>query len=109
MPIEIDTKGIVTQGGREIGRLEIAGAGAVSDSLRKLGASYFAMSGPQATLAARGAAEVKQGTLEHSNVAVADQTVRLVSVMRQFEMLQRAMAVGAEMNKRSVEEVAKVA
>jgi hypothetical protein len=34
--------------------------------------------------------------------------VRLVSVMRQFEMLQRALNLGAEMNRRSVEEVARV-
>ena len=34
--------------------------------------------------------------------------VRLVSVMRQFEMLQRAMTIGGDMNRRSVEEVAKV-
>jgi len=28
--------------------------------------------------------------------------------MRQFEMLQKAVSIGAEMNKRAVEEVAKV-
>jgi hypothetical protein len=31
-----------------------------------------------------------------------------VSVMRQFEMLQKALNVGADMNKQAIEEVAKV-
>ena len=34
--------------------------------------------------------------------------VRLISVMRQFEMLQRAVSLGGEMNRRAIEEVAKV-
>ena len=34
--------------------------------------------------------------------------VRLVSVMRQFEMLHKAISIGAEMNKKAVEEVARV-
>jgi flagellar basal body rod protein FlgG len=34
--------------------------------------------------------------------------VRLVSVMRQFEMLQKAVTLGAEMNRRAIEEVARV-
>ena len=47
-------------------------------------------------------------TLEQSNVSPADASVRLVSVMRQFEMLQRALTLGAEMNRKAVEEVARV-
>jgi flagellar basal body rod protein FlgG len=34
--------------------------------------------------------------------------VRLVNVMRQFEMLNRAISFGAEMNRRAIEEVARV-
>jgi flagellar basal body rod protein FlgG len=34
--------------------------------------------------------------------------VRLVSVMRQFEMLQKAITLGAEMDKQAISEVAKV-
>ena len=34
--------------------------------------------------------------------------VRLVGVMRQFEMLHKAISIGAEMNKKAVEEVARV-
>ena len=53
----------------------------------------------------RGGREAR--AVEQSNVPVTDAAVRLISVMRQFEMLQRAMAVGAEMNKRAIDEVAR--
>jgi flagellar basal-body rod protein FlgG len=52
--------------------------------------------------------QVQQGKLESSNVSPAESAVRLVSVMRQFEMLQRAISLGVEMNKKAVEEVARV-
>ena len=51
---------------------------------------------------------VQQGKLEASNVGAAEAAVRLVSVMRQFEMLQRAISLGGEMNRRAVEDVARV-
>jgi hypothetical protein len=31
-----------------------------------------------------------------------------VSVLRQFEMMQKAVSIGTDMNKRAIEEVAKV-
>ena len=43
-----------------------------------------------------------------SNVGSAESAVRMISVMRQFEMLQRTITLGAEMNRRGVEEVARV-
>ena len=52
--------------------------------------------------------EIQQGKLEGSNVATAESAVRLVGVMRQFEMLHKAISIGAEMNKKAVEEVARV-
>ena len=45
--------------------------------------------------------EVQQGKLETSNVGSSESAVRLVSVMRQFEMLQKAINIGAEMNTKS--------
>jgi flagellar basal-body rod protein FlgG len=73
--------------------------------LTKAGSTYFKFDGPNPALAL--AAEVHQGSLESSNVPAGEAAVRLVSVMRQFEMLQRAMTLGGEMNRRAVEEVAK--
>ncbi len=52
--------------------------------------------------------KVEQGRLESANFQPAESAVRLVHVLRQFEMLQRAIALGSEMNKRAIEEVAKI-
>jgi flagellar basal-body rod protein FlgF len=51
---------------------------------------------------------VVQGKLEGSNSGAAQAAVRLIGVMRQFEMMQKALTLGNEMNRRAVEEVAKV-
>lgn len=105
-PIEIDRAGVVKQNGQELGQIEIAGFSNATTALAKLGTSYFAQTDPaQAKTATE--AIVKQGSVEQSNVPVTDAAVRLISVMRQFEMLQRAMAVGTEMNKRAIDEVAR--
>lgn len=104
-PIDIDPKGIVRQNGQEIGQIELAGFGNDAEALAKLGSSYFARSA-EATNKAPDAV-IRQGASEQSNVPIADASVRLISVMRQFEMLQRAMSVGAEMNKRAIDEVAR--
>ena len=41
-------------------------------------------------------------------LGAAEGAIRLVGLMRQFEMLQKAVSLGAEMNKKAIEEVAKV-
>jgi flagellar basal body rod protein FlgG len=51
---------------------------------------------------------VYQGRLEDSNAGAAEGAIRLVGIMRQFEMLQRAAKIGAEMDQQSVQQVAKV-
>jgi flagellar basal-body rod protein FlgG len=51
---------------------------------------------------------VQQGNLESANFQTAESAVRLITVMRQFESLQKAMSVGTDMNKKAVEEVARV-
>jgi flagellar basal-body rod protein FlgG len=53
--------------------------------------------------------DVLQGQLEQSNVPVSESAVKLVGVMRQFEMLQKAISVDTDMSRKAIEEVAKVA
>jgi len=104
-PVEVSADGTVQQNGQTLGRLEIA---TFSDdgSLAKHGSSYFqSQSAPQPA----DGVQVEQGKLESSNVRAAESAVRLVAVMRQFEMLQKAAQLGTQMNRESVEEVAKVA
>jgi len=53
-------------------------------------------------------AQVLQGKIEASNVGTAESAIRVVSIMRQFEMLQKAVGVCSDMSKKSIEEVARV-
>ena len=107
-PIDISKDGTVQQNGITAGQIEIGGVENPAQALAKLGGSYFIFSRQPAATTPVPATEIHQGTLEQSNVPVADAAVRLVSIMRQFEMLQKAMSVGADMNKQAIEEVAKV-
>jgi flagellar basal-body rod protein FlgF len=106
-PIDIDTSGVVRQQGQEIGQIEVDLIDDPQNALKKMGTSYYAL---QSTSTPKPASdtEVRQGTLEQSNVPDSDQAVRLVSIMRQFEMLQRAMVVGTNMDKEAIEQVARV-
>jgi flagellar basal-body rod protein FlgF len=111
--IVIGKDGTVTQGGQPIGQIELGMLPSAADQVSKLGNSYFALvngsAGATPAASTTAAAEVQQGQLEQSNVPVADVAVRLVSVMRQFEMLQKAMNISSEMSKQAIQEVAKVA
>ena len=54
-------------------------------------------------------AQVRQGYQEQSNLSPAEASVRLIETLRQFESLNKAAQIGADMNRHSVEEVARVA
>jgi flagellar basal body rod protein FlgG len=105
-PVDIDRTGVVRQNGQELGQVEVTGFANATEALGKLGTSYFAQTDPQAAGAAPDAV-VRQGAAEQSNAPANDGAVRLIGVMRQFEMLQHAMSVGAEMNRRAIDEVAR--
>jgi flagellar basal-body rod protein FlgF len=86
--VDVDKNGVVRQGGQQLGQIEVVGIDGAQKSLAKLGSSYFALM-DRGTATPVPATEVQQGKLEQSNVPVTDSAVRLVSVMRQFEMLQK--------------------
>lgn len=106
-PLEVAGDGTVSQQGQALGRLEVS---SFNDPavLGKQGKSYFRVAAAGAAPVAAAGVTVEQGKIESSNVGAAESTVRLVNVMRQFEMLHKAIAIGAEMNKKAVEEVARV-
>jgi flagellar basal-body rod protein FlgF len=103
--VEIDTRGGVHQAGQPVGQMDLASFTDMH-ALSKQGATYFQFNGP-ATDIRPAAGEVQQGRIEGSNVGSAESAVRLVSVMRQFEMLQKAISIGTDMNKEALEEVAR--
>ena len=104
-PISVDGAGTISQAGQNVAQLQLASFGN-PDQLSKQGATYFRFSG-QPTDIQTATGEVQQGKIEGSNVAPAESAVRLVSVMRQFEMLQKAMSIGTDMNRQAIEEVAR--
>jgi flagellar basal-body rod protein FlgF len=106
-PIEISTDGTVRQDGKVLGQLELVDFKS-TDSLRKMSGSCFQNTNPTNPAVAAGDVQVQQGKLEGSNVVVPEAAMRLVGVMRQFEMLQKAVSMGVDMNKKAIEEVARV-
>ncbi len=104
--VDIAPDGTISQGGQEVAQLGVA---AFSDlaALEKQGQNYFRF-GVSALPPQLATPEIHQGSLETSNAQPAEAAVHLVGIMRQFEMLQKAMNIGADMNRRSIEEVAKV-
>lgn len=106
-PYVIDNTGAVTQDGNTVAQLSVV---EFSDpaGLVKAGQSYFQSTGSASIAKPAVATEVHQGQLEESNAGPAEGAVRLVTVMRQFEMLQKAVTLGDDMDKQAISEVARV-
>lgn len=103
--VEFERDGTIRVDGQPRGRLDVVDCdqpGAIS----KEGSNYFRLS--DTAKLKRASADIRQGSLEASNVGPAESAVRLVGVLRHFEMLQKALVLGGEMNRRAVEEVARV-
>jgi len=106
-PLEITPDGSITQSGQSIGQLQVVNF-QDSSVLQKMGNSYFLPTDPKTVPAAVADTTVQQGKTENSNVAPAESAVRLVGLMRQFEMLQKAITITSDMNKQALTEVARV-
>jgi len=107
LPIEITTDGTVQQNGQAIGQLDVADFTG-TPGVVKQGSNYFRSVDPSVKPAAPAGTTVEQGKLEGSNTGTAESAVRLVGIMRQFEMLQKAVLIGNDMSKQAIEQVAKV-
>jgi len=105
-PFEISTDGTVHQNGQALGQIKVVDF-ANTSSLVKVGSTCFRNTDAQVKPAAV-ATEVQQGKLEGSNVPVAEAAMQLVGVMRQFEMLQKAVGISNDMDTKSIQEVARV-
>jgi flagellar basal-body rod protein FlgF len=103
--VNVDTTGAIFQGGAQVGQLEFSSFQDLTQ-LKKQGANNFVFGGDAMDIK-HAAGEVQQGKLESSNAPTAESAVRMVTVMRQFEMLQKALNIGTDMNREALEEVAK--
>jgi len=105
-PVEVTLDGSIQQNGQPLGQLQLVDFSDTS-VLAKQGNNYFRNAGSQAPVESTGA-QVYQGKVEASNVSAAQGAMRLVSVTRQFEMMQKAIMISSEMSNKAISEVAKV-
>ena len=106
-PFEITPDGAIRQDGQELAQLSVVDFQNPA-ALSKRGDNYFQSDTTVMPPMAAKQIQIQQGKLEASNSQPAESAVRLINVMRQFESLQKALNIGAEMNRRAVDEVAKV-
>jgi flagellar basal-body rod protein FlgF len=104
MPVEVLPDGTVRQGLQTAGQMEVVSFD--RSAIDKEGTNYFAPFANSTPKPATGV--VLQGKLEQSNVGTAESSVRLIAIMRQFEMLQKAASIGNDINTRAIQEVARV-
>jgi flagellar basal-body rod protein FlgF len=106
-PLQVNAQGEISQDGSVLGQLELVDFKNPQE-LTKMGAAYFGAQSPKAGPGPADSAVVNQGKLEASNAGGAQGSVRIVSLLRQFDMLQKAIKIGSEMNREAIEQVAKV-
>jgi flagellar basal-body rod protein FlgF len=106
-PIQVSPDGQVLQDGNALGQLEIVNFSDPS-RLAKAAAAYFQVPDASVKPVAATNAQVFQGKVETSNAAPAEAAARMVSLLRTFEMLQKAVKIGTDMNRQALEEVARV-
>jgi flagellar basal-body rod protein FlgG len=106
-PVTILPDGTVQQSGQSVGQLDVVNFKS-TDSLRKMGSTCFQNTDAGNPPVSAANVTVQQGKIEGSNVPVADAAMRLVGVMRQFEMLQKAVSVSNDMDTKTIQEVARV-
>lgn len=105
--LNITREGDVQQDGNTVGQLAVVDFKS-TNPLQKAGSSTFQNTDPKNVATPATNYEVQQGRLEGSNVQVAYGAMRLVGIMRQFEMLQKAISVSSDMDTKSIQEVARV-
>jgi flagellar basal-body rod protein FlgF len=106
VPIDVAPDGSIHQRGQLLGQFKLVNFKDPS-ILTKQGAAYFNNSSDQKPVDTSDI-QVHQGQVENSNVSPAQGAVRLVNVMRQFEMMQKAVSLSNDMSRKAIEEVAKV-
>ena len=105
--LQIQKDGAVSQDGQILGNLTLSDW-QKPEVLEKQGGTYFRLVDTNLKPSAPTGMEVLQGKLEGSNSGPSETAVQLIGVLRQFEMLQKAVGMAAEMNKKAVEDVARV-
>lgn len=104
LPVTVLPDGTIMQSGQPLGQMGLVEF-APGDLIKK-GKMMFRPGSPGAK-PKPGTGQILQGKTEGSNVTSSESTVRLVNVMRQFEMLQKAANIAGEMDRKAITDVAK--
>lgn len=97
---DVGTDGVVRQGGNRVAQLQVVSFRDPT-ALAKMGGTYFQNANDKVKPVASTTTAVVQGRVENSNVGAAESSVRLVQLLRQFEMLQKAITISAEMGRKA--------
>jgi len=106
-PFEIAKNGSIRQSGQTVGQISVVRFNSEA-ALEKAGTCYYKSNEATGAAVQSVDAEIHQGKLESSNVSPAESAIRLVSLMRQAEFLQRALTLSGEMGKKSTDEIGRV-
>lgn len=104
-PFTVTPGGTVLQSGQTLGQISVVDF--PQGDLVKQGNTLFRPGNPKA-VGRPSSAQVLQGKVEASNVGASEGAIRLVNVMRQFEILQKAVNIAGEMDRKAITDVAKV-
>jgi flagellar basal body rod protein FlgG len=100
-PFDIDGTGALKQDGNTVATLKLVEF-ADRATLRKVGTSYFAPADGSPAPKASTQTQIRQGHMEMSNASPAQASIQLVGMLRQFEMLQRAVEISSQMDEQVV-------
>jgi flagellar basal body rod protein FlgG len=106
--IVVGADGTVSQNGAALGQLQVVDFAEPNLLEKSVGTNFQSPDPQKVTPQAATNVQVAQGKLESSNASSAESAARMVMLLRHFEMLQRAVKIGADMNRQALEEVAKV-
>lgn len=104
---EVTPEGAVLQDAQQVSQIAVVDFEDPAVLTKRKG-SYFKNSASATSPTPAAQVDIRQGKLESTNSEAAHSASRLVTIMRQFEALQKAMTIGADMNRRAVEDVAKI-
>jgi flagellar basal-body rod protein FlgF/flagellar basal-body rod protein FlgG len=105
-PISIGPDGTISVNGAVAGKLNVVEF-APGTQIQSVGKTYY--SAPNGTSSAAKRTQVRQGTLEASNVDAVMGAMDLITVQRSMEMMQRALTIfDAQFNRTAVEDIPRV-
>lgn len=106
-PVSISADGVLSQKGERIGKIDVVAFDDLA-SLAKDGDNQLRNTSNVQPVAAT-AARVKQGMLEGSNVNSIAQVTRMIELTRSYESMAKTIEGSADLSRRSVERLGRVA